>query len=34
MMLVATGWSYADLMTTPADVVAAVARLLAERAAS
>lgn len=31
MMLVATGWSYADLLTTPADIVAAVARVLAER---
>jgi hypothetical protein len=31
MMLVATGWTYADLMATPVDVVVAVAHALAER---
>jgi hypothetical protein len=31
LILVATGWSYAELMETPAEVVDAVARLLAER---
>lgn len=31
MILVATGWSYAELQETPVEIVAAVARLIAER---
>lgn len=31
MILIATGWSYPDLLATPADIVAAVVRLIAER---
>ena len=31
MILLATQWSYADLMTTPGPVVDAVVRLLSER---
>lgn len=31
MILLATGWSYRDLMMTPPEVVVEVARLLAER---
>lgn len=31
MILVATGWSWRELMETPVDIVAAVSRVLAER---
>ena len=31
MILVATGWTYAELMATPTEIVGAVARVLADQ---